>query len=132
MKDYYLDSSAILKYIFKEKESSAIRREIRGYLRTSEIARVEVIRRVLRIEPALLSIAYQVFDRIQIVPVRSNLLSFAERLPAHINIRGMDAIHLASAAIIDEGQATLVTYDRAMAKAGEELGMLVLSPGVAL
>ena len=71
--------------------------------------RVEVVRDVLRIEPALI-----------------------ERLPNHVSVRGMDAIHLASANTLGRLGQTIVTYDKNMAKAALGLGYKVESPGAKL
>jgi predicted nucleic acid-binding protein len=56
----------------------------------------------------------------------------AERLPSHVKIRGMDAIHLASANILGRAGHTVVTYDRNMAKAAKALGFNIESPGAKL
>ena len=54
MRSLYLDSSAVLKFIFAEAESPAIRKELRGDFYSSELVRVEVVRAVLRIEPTIM------------------------------------------------------------------------------
>jgi predicted nucleic acid-binding protein len=130
MRSLYLDSSAVLKFIFLEPESAAIRKELRGDFYSSELVRVEVVRTVLRIEPALLERALEVLSKIRIIKIKSGIMVQAERLPQHIRIRGMDAIHLASAQTLGRAGHTVVTYDKNMAKAAKSLGFNIESPGV--
>jgi hypothetical protein len=129
MRTLYLDSSAVLKFIFSEAESAAARKELRGILYSSELVRVEVIRTVLRIEPDLHERALAVLSKIRIIKIKSGILVQAERLPSHVNIRGMDAIHLASANTLGRLGHTIVTYDKNMAKAAKALGFNIESPG---
>ncbi|CAN2169668.1 COG1848 Predicted nucleic acid-binding protein, contains PIN domain [Candidatus Nanopelagicaceae bacterium] len=129
MRNLYLDSSAVLKFIFSEEESTAARKEIRGVLYSSELVRVEVMRAVLRIEPELEARALDVLSRIRIIKIKSGIMVQAERLPSHVKIRGMDAIHLASANTLGRLGHTIVTYDKNMAKAAKALGFSVESPG---
>jgi len=129
MRTLYLDSSAVLKFIFAEPESVLARKEIRGVLYSSEIVRVEVVRAVLRIEPELLQRAFDVLGKIRIIKIKSGIMVRAERLPNHVNIRGMDAIHLASANTLGRAGHTIVTYDKNMARAAKALGFYVESPG---
>jgi predicted nucleic acid-binding protein len=129
MRTLYLDSSAVLKFIFAEPESVLARKEIRGDLYSSELVRVEVVRAVLRIEPELLERAFDVLGKIRIIKIKSGIMVQAERLPNHVNIRGMDAIHLASANTLGRAGHTIVTYDKHMARAAKALGFLVESPG---
>jgi predicted nucleic acid-binding protein len=129
MRTLYLDSSAVLKFIFAEPESVLARKEIRGVLYSSEIVRVEVVRAVLRIEPELLQRAFDVLGKIRIIKIKSGIMVQAERLPNHVNIRGMDTIHLASANTLGRAGHTIVTYDKNMARAAKALGFYVESPG---
>lgn len=132
MRNLYLDSSAVLKFIFTEPESSAAKKEIVGVLYSSELVRVEVIRVVLRIAPELMERALLVLSKIRIIKIKSAVLVRAERLPDHVNVRGMDAIHLASANTLGKISQIIVTYDKNMAKAAQELGYKVESPGAKL
>ena len=97
MNSLYLDSSAVLKFVFAEPESAAAKKEIIGVLYSSELVRVEVVRAVLRIAPELMERALLVLSKIRIIKIKSAVLVQAERLPSHVSVRGMDAIHLASA-----------------------------------
>ena len=132
MRTLYLDSSAVLKFIFAEPESAAARKEIRGVLYSSELVRVEVIRAVLRIEPELYERALAVLGKIRIIKMKSGVKVAAERLPHNVSIRGMDALHLAAANTLGRLGHTIVTYDKNMAKAARALGFNIESPGVKL
>ena len=129
MRSLYLDSSAVLKFIFHEPESAVARKEIRGVLFSSELVRVEVVRAVLRIEPELLERALEVLGKIRIIKIKPGIMVQAERLPSHVKIRGMDAIHLASANTLGSAGHTIVTYDKNMGRAAKALGFNVESPG---
>jgi predicted nucleic acid-binding protein len=129
MNNYYLDSSAILKFIFEEKESSYLRKNLRGNFLTSEISRVEVIRSVLRHQPELHEYALAVLRQLKIIKIKSAIVMSAENFPAHIKLGSLDALQLASAMQIYPASKTVVTYDKEMAIAAQELGFEVLSPG---
>lgn len=132
MKALYLDSSAVLKFIFAEPESAIAKKEIIGDLYSSELVRVEVVRAVLRIAPELMERALLVLSKIRIIKIKSSVLVQAERLPSHVSVRGMDAIHLASANTLGRLGQTIVTYDKQMAKAARGLGFKVQSPGASI
>ena len=66
--------------------------------------------------------ALSVLSKIRIIKMKSTVLVRAERLPDHVNVRGMDAIHLASANTLGKIGQIIVTYDKNMAKAAKELG----------
>ena len=114
--------------IIKEKESDAIISIARARFITSEISRVEVIRAVLRYEPSALKSAAQVLKNINYVKIDSQTLVQAERLPDRINLRALDAIHIAVAAKMGLKINSILTYDKQMAKAAKALGFEVMAP----
>lgn len=128
MRDIYIDSSAIIKLILREVESEAVISIPRARFITSEISRVEVIRAILRYEPSALKIAEQVLKNINYVKIDSQTLVQAERLPDRINLRALDAIHVAVASKMGLKINSVLTYDKQMAKAAQALGFEVLSP----
>jgi predicted nucleic acid-binding protein len=128
MRDIYIDSSAILKLIIREKESEAVISIPRARFITSEISRVEVTRAILRYEPKALKIAEQVFKNLNFVKIDSQTLVQAERLPERISIRALDAIHIAVASKMGLRISSVLTYDKQMAKAAKALGFEVLAP----
>lgn len=114
--------------IIKEKESDAIISIARARFITSEISRVEVIRAVLKYEPSALKSAAQVLKNINYVKIDSQTLVQAERLPDRINLRALDAIHIAVAAKMGLKINSILTYDKQMAKAAKALGFEVMAP----
>ncbi len=128
MRDIYIDSSAILKLIIREKESEAVISIPRARFITSEISRVEVTRAILRYEPKALKNAEQVLKNLNFVKIDSQTLVQAERLPDRISIRALDAIHIAVASKMALRISSVLTYDKQMAKAAKALGFEVLSP----
>lgn len=114
--------------ILKESESEAIVSIARARFITSEISRVEVIRAVLRYEPSALKSAQQVLKNINYIKIDSQTLVQAERLPDRINLRALDAIHIAVAAKMGLKIKSILTYDKQMAKAAKALGFEVMAP----
>jgi uncharacterized protein len=131
MSSYYIDSSALITIIFDEADAKAMKTFIGSTFYTSQITRVEVIRAVFRIAPEREKVARELLESLTIVPMRPAILTQAERLPEKINIRGMDAIHLATANTLDFLRITgVITYDKQMAKGARELGFEVFAPNV--
>ena len=128
MRDIYIDSSAILKLIIREKESEAVISIPRARFITSEISRLEVTRAILRYEPKVLKSAEQVLKNLNFVKIDSQTLVQAERLPDRISIRALDAIHIAVASKMALRISSVLTYDKQMAKAAKALGFEILSP----
>ncbi|HEX9995139.1 MAG TPA: type II toxin-antitoxin system VapC family toxin [Acidimicrobiales bacterium] len=126
----YLDSSAIVKLVRLEPESDVLRRHLRrrGPLVSSGLARVEVVRAVALGSPAHVGAAHAVLDRLRLIRVTDRVLASAATL-GPMDIRSLDAIHLATAALLGPTLSSLVTYDRRMAAAAEAMGLRVAAPG---
>jgi predicted nucleic acid-binding protein len=125
----YLDSSAIVKLAVREPESDALRRYLRRRrpLLSSALARTEVLRSLLPGgEPALAS-GRRVLDRIDLARVNDRILNLAATL-APLELRTLDAIHLATATRLGADLSEIVTYDEAMASAARSMGFKVSSP----
>lgn len=128
MRNIYIDSSAILKFIIKEAESEAVVSISRARFLTSELSQVEVTRAILRYEPSAIKVAENILDNFNYVKIDSQTLVQAERLPERINLRALDAIHIAVASKMALKINSILTYDKQMAKAAKALGFEVLSP----
>lgn len=125
----YLDSSAIVKLVVREPESDALRDYLRNRrpLVSSGLARTEVMRAVLdKGEPARKA-ARRVLTGLDLVRVDNRVLDLAGRLPP-IELRSLDAIHLATAQRLGADLGKLCTYDDRMRDAAEDLGMAVVAP----
>lgn len=126
--NWYLDSSAILKLIFQEDESDALVRTITDQCATSSISRIEVIRIVQRTNPNSLSFAREELSKLILVPISEAVIRIAESFAGMATLRSFDAIHVASALLVQNSIGGLITYDMAMARNARELGLVVQSP----
>ena len=127
---WYMDSSAIIKLIKLEKESAALIRKLPSSLITSRISRVEVARTIAKHEPDLLDAAYDILADIQMIPVEDSIITIAENLPQHIDLRSLESLHIASAMAIRNALKGIISYDKEMVRAGISLGFKTMSPGV--
>ena len=125
----YLDSSAIVKLVVREKESRALR----SYLRkdsarvTCGLARVEVVRAVYDAGGRAVQRARAVLDRVDVIRLDDALLEAAADINSCV-LRSLDAIHLAAARLLGPDLDAIVTYDRRMAEAAALLGMRTEAP----
>ena len=129
----YLDSSALVKLVQRETESDALRRFLRRHradqLVTSALARVEVVRAVLIGGPAALVQAHRQLSRLDQILLSTEVLDRAATLVPNVELRSLDAIHLAAAQVVGADLRAVVTYDRRMADAAQGLGLAVETPG---
>jgi len=125
----YVDSSAIVKLVVTEPESSALRRYLsrRKPLATSALARTEVARALLPLGPEAVRRGDEVLQRMQLLRLNDRVLTAAGRMqPA--DLRSLDAIHLATARQLGATLQRVVTYDVRMADAARAIGWSVSSP----
>jgi predicted nucleic acid-binding protein len=129
----YLDSSALVKLVQREIESDALRRFLRrqrgDQLVTSALARVEVCRAVLLGGPAALAQARRQLSRLDQILLSTEVLDRAATLAPNVQLRSLDAIHLAAVQVVGAHLRALVTYDARLADAATELGVAVERPG---
>jgi predicted nucleic acid-binding protein len=125
----YIDSSAIVKLVVKEQESAALRRYLgrRRPLVSSALARTEVKRAVLQLGVAALRRADDVLDRLELVRLNNAVLNAAGLMKPD-ELRSLDAVHLATAALFEDTLSDVVTYDARMATAARGHGWVVASP----
>ncbi len=126
----YLDSSALVKLVVAEPETSALMSFLASWPDrvSSALARVEVLRAVKRAGAGLAvrRRATRVLARVALVRVDEPVLAAAARLepPA---LRSLDALHLATARSI-YGVAGIVTYDRRLGQAASRARLKVWAP----
>jgi uncharacterized protein len=127
----YIDTSAFLKTVVAEPESSALG----SYLSTfraprfvsSALLAVEARRSILRTVPTELPrVDLELLDVIQI-DTNTVVLESASRLPDPM-LRTLDAIHVATALLIRDDLDVLVTYDQRMLAAAAAHGLPVAAP----
>lgn len=125
----YLDSSAIVKLAVREPESDALRRFLRRRRPwvSSALARTEVMRSLLPGGEEALEAGRRVLARCDLVRVNDRVLDAAGSIQP-IELRSLDAIHLATAERLRADLGRLVTYDARMADVARQLGHRVASP----
>jgi predicted nucleic acid-binding protein len=125
----YLDSSALVKLAVREPESAALRRYLRRRrpLITSALARTEVTRALLPLGREAVRRGHDVLARVDQVRITDRVLDAAgAMLP--VELRSLDAIHLATAQQLGAALARVVTYDERMTAAAKQLGVTVTRP----
>jgi uncharacterized protein len=127
----YLDSSALVKLILVEAESSALREWLAQNreqpMVSSTLHRAEVARAVWRYEPAALGQCYRLMRRVQRLDMSTDLLDTAGTIPPQILHSG-DAIHLATALSIKQYLMAFVAYDKRLLAAAGGIGLPTASP----
>lgn len=125
----YLDTSALVKLVIKERESEDLRQFVgRREIVSNQLARTELLRTVARNEPDSVDAAEILISGVTLVNVTRRLTSYAAWVPPQA-LRTLDALHVATAAAMQADLDALVTYDRRMVEAGRLAGLRVASPG---
>jgi uncharacterized protein len=132
----YVDTSALLKLLVREAESTAIERELLQWpsLATSVVTEVELPRAVARaredrpdavIDGSL--ILQGVIASAAIVELDEDIVA-AARDVAPVHVGALDAIHIASALSFDQELGGVATYDNRMSDALTRAGANVVAP----
>ncbi len=128
MSRWYLDTSAALKLLVEEEESDALARaidDVSADLVACWLLETE-LRRAAQREPVLTQANVSTFlDGVDLYEVPASLFREAGLLPG-VNLRSLDALHLAAAVRI--GVDHLVTYDVRMSDSARTLGLSVITP----
>jgi predicted nucleic acid-binding protein len=125
----YLDSSALVKLVIAERESSVLRRYLRREPQRASctLARVEVLRAVRSHGAKATARARQVLRRLDLIQLDDELLDDAATLDGGV-LRSLDAIHLAAARTLGDDLSAVVTYDERMTAAADVLGLVAEAP----
>lgn len=133
----YVDSSALLKRIFAEGESTALKASLSLHaqegvaLASSALAWIEVSRAVrayannnsaIDVDEPVGAALSGILEK----PISPEVVALARRLRAPV-MRSLDAIHLASALLLDAD--LLIAYDQRLLAAARHHGITVSSPG---
>lgn len=132
----YVDSSALLKRVFAESDSRALAAVLRGYvgqgaaLVSSSLAWVEVSRAVRAQTPPggqvdVDGVVEVAMSGVLEKAVSPEVVALARRLPPPV-LRSLDAVHLASALLVDAD--VLVAYDQRLAQAAADHGIRTVAP----
>jgi len=126
----YLDSSAIIKLVFEEEETSALETFLasRPNRVSSALARVEVLRVARTVsDPAVAIYAHGVLARIHLIRPDDALFRQAAEVEP-LELRALDALHLATALSFGTDLAGIVVYDRQLSRAARRAGLTVWAP----
>jgi predicted nucleic acid-binding protein len=123
----YLDASALVKLVVKERESKALE----SWLGDSRViscalARTEVVRATSPSGVEAIARARRLLDRVDLIQLDDELLDLAGELQGPL--RSLDAIHLAAALELGDELDAVVTYDAQMKRAAETLRLRVVAP----
>ena len=126
---HYLDSSAIVKLVIQEAESAALRRYLRpaSSRATSRLSWSEVARAVRKTEPSALPTAKRILSRFEAVELSPDVVAAAGDVDP-LEVRTLDAVHIASAAKLVPDLIALISYDKRMTSAAVASGIPVASP----
>ena len=126
----YFDTSALVKLVVAEPETTAVRNAVRVSTAepvSSDLTRTELLRTVRRGAPDRLVSAREVLESLTLVPVTTEVCEAAGRLEPR-TLRALDALHLASALGLGDDLEAVVTYDHRLADACRANGVAVLAP----
>jgi uncharacterized protein len=126
----YLDSSAIVKLIVEEPESHALRLDLRGrpHRVCSALALVEVTLAGARRTPAPAPGRVSgILAGLALVAIDQPVLETAAGL-AHLQLRALDAIHLATCLSLGPELDVLIAYDQRLLAAASTLGLQTEQP----
>ena len=127
----YIDSSALLKLVVREPETSALEADLanRDGLVASRLAVLECRRAARRASHArLLQRVDEVLDAIYLVDLTPAILDDAAAAGSPL-LRSLDAIHLVTALSIGDDALEVITYDARLADAARASGLTVVQPG---
>lgn len=134
----YLDSSALLKRVLAEAESDALVEALDLHaaagtvLISSTLAWIEVGRAIrARFDSGFAEVADGIDDALSGVAehrIDMEVVSLSRRIQPNV-LRSLDAIHVASALLLDVDE--LITYDERMAQAALLNGLRCSAPGQA-
>ena len=128
MSGWYLDTSAALKLLIEEAESSALAIELdeqEPELVACHLLETELRRVVHRVDQLTHEAVTELLDSVDLYDVPASLYREAGYLPG-ASLRSLDALHLAAAVRI--GVDNLVTYDTRLSDAARDLGIAVVAP----
>ena len=128
---YYADTSAVIKLLVEETDSTAFAAFYDAHADaewvSSALLRIEVGRAVARAMPALLPDARDLLLAFSCIAIDDDIVEGAMNEPDRI-LRSPDAIHLATARILAPELAALVTYDDRLLRAAGDAGLVTISP----
>lgn len=124
----YLDTSAFIKLVRSEAESSALRRDLVGReLLSSALLVVEGRRAARRYGELAGTRARVALTAITLLPLEELILDAASELNP-VELRSLDALHLATVLSLGEDVERFYCYEERLAGAARALGVEVAQP----
>ncbi|HEY4810506.1 MAG TPA: type II toxin-antitoxin system VapC family toxin [Solirubrobacteraceae bacterium] len=124
----YLDTSAFIKLVRSEPESVALRRELVGReLLSSTLLVAEGIRAARRYGELAARRARAGLTAVTLIPLDRVILEAAAGLDP-IELRSLDALHLATVLSLGDELGRLYCYDNRLAGAAQAVGIEVSRP----
>jgi uncharacterized protein len=125
---WYLDTSAFLKLVRRERHSAALRRFLAGRrLVSSDLLRTEALRAAHRQGPTSVERVEDLLTRLTLIRCDIPVFEAAGRLDPP-QLRSLDALHLAAARELGHDLAGVVTYDQRLAEACGQLDIAAVAP----
>jgi predicted nucleic acid-binding protein len=127
---YYLDTSAAVKLVQREAESTSLLAWAADHADTivsSDLLRTELLRATRRGAPEHMSRARAVVDSITLLELPPTTFERAAELDP-TPMGSLDAIHLAAARELGDELDAIVTYDERLAAAAHVHGITVIAP----
>lgn len=127
----YIDTSALLTLVRGEAESAALREylaaDVPTRLVSSVLLSVEARRATMRTHPARLPRVDLLLATVAQVEISAAVVESASRLPDPM-LGSLDAVHLATALLLQEELDVLLTYDQRLLDAAEAHGIPAAAP----
>jgi predicted nucleic acid-binding protein len=128
----YLDTSAMVKLVAAEPESAELIEWLNGRadeaLATSAIGHIELVRAARRIGHTAVLTAQRIANSIDTLLLTESIATVARTI-ASLDLRTLDAIHLATVAVHRDRISAFCVYDVRLLAAAEAEELPVTSPG---
>lgn len=126
---WYLDTSAVAKFVRPEPETRPLRRWLagRGWI-ISDLHRTELRRAAVRAGGRALARAERLLAESDLLRIDAEVFDRAGAL-LPMDLRSLDALHLAAAMTLGQDLAGVVAYDARLRSSAAAVGVEVVSPG---
>ena len=125
----YLDSSALVKLVVPEPETTALRAELETWDRhvSSALVLTEVVRACARVSSAARRVAERVVASLDLIVIDDEILNAAARLKP-LELRTFDAIHVASAQMLGSALDAVIAYDTRLVQGAKAAKLTTIAP----